>query len=141
MIIVLINGAITSKANIGSEFIFVMAKIPLLVTLLFFTYYRTKRIYKRPMGFLIIMYSMIHITFFGATGFDVSDDYLQQMLFIKENKPLLYWGILLGPFFAISAIIGNVIIIITPAREKKHTDEELDRRKSLKKRMDLKLLI
>ena len=85
------------------------------------------------MGFLnyYVFYDSHYI--FGATGFDVSDDYLQQMLFIKENKPLLYWGILLGPFFAISAIIGNVIIIITPAREKKHTDEELDSKKESKK--------
>lgn len=118
MIIVVLADAITDTSDGGAKIIGVIAVIPFLLVLLFFAYHRVKRIHIKPGGaFYIFVYSMIHITIFGSSGFQDSGLDLEGQLVIRDSNPLLYWGTLSGPLFAIFAFFYNCMLIFKNARE------------------------
>ena len=118
MIIVVIADALNNTGDSGAKIIGVIAVIPFLLILLFFAYHRVKRIHIKPgVAFYIFVYSMIHIAIFGSSGFRDSGLDLEGQLVIRDSNPLLYWGMLSGPLFAIFAFFYNCMIIFKNARE------------------------
>ncbi len=118
IVIVLLAGAIKYTNDSGAQIIGVMSTLPFLLLLLLFAYHRAKRIYSKPgLAFYIFVYSMIHVLIFGGSGFQDSGLEFTGQLNLMDSNPLLYWGIISGPLFALFALVYNCMIIFKDARK------------------------
>jgi len=113
---VLIADAINYTNDAGAKIIGLIATLPFLVVLLFFAYYRAKRI-NNDIGGLYYTYivSMIFVLMFGSF-----EEYNQlnnsgQLDVLSETNKLLYWGFTLSPIAGLYAIFYNAFLIFRNA--------------------------
>jgi len=119
IIIVLIADAINYTNDAGAKIVGLMATLPFLAVLLFFAYYRAKRI-NNDIGGLYYTYivSMIFVLMFGSF-----EEYNQlnnsgQLDILSETNKFLYWGFTLSPIAGIYAIFYNAFLIFRNATVK-----------------------
>lgn len=119
ILMTLLDASLRRTDDIGAQIIGIIASIPFIVCLLYFAYYRNKRIFGKVnflfYGFIISTIYTLFISYDLGEIMDERERLLYEGVTLNPNSPLIYNLALIRYLMIIYSFIHNCILILKKA--------------------------